>query len=248
MYSTRLCNMLCTRSLCTLALTLLTLPLISQADEAASEPAFKLTLASHRFSQSGQGLDLNLRNTSALGNAWLGYFDARGLSAHQLRAGWDSSYGSTLRVMPSLQVASGGFVGGSVNVETGEEWFVGAGLGRTNLRPYFNLNFDPNDAWSASAGYRANSGASYTLSVTRDNRQNPDQQHVHAVYRRPLPSGDRLGIDLLFKRGLVNGTLIARLGATITYDWPRYFVRLAFDPNTNFTSDDVVRLSVGSRF
>ncbi len=240
--------MLRIRLISTLAAALLCLPYASQAQEPAGDPAFKLTLASYRFSQSSNGLDLNLRNTSALGNAWLGYFDVRGLNAHQLRAGWDSSYGSMLRVMPSLQVASGGFIGGSVNVETGDDWFVGAGLGRTNLQPYFNLNFDPNDAWSVSGGYRAAHGASYTLSVTRDNRQNPDQQHVHAVYRTPLPSGDRLGIDLLFKRGLVNGAQIARVGATLTYDWPRYFVRLAFDPNTNFTPDDVVRLSVGTRF
>jgi hypothetical protein len=42
--------------------------------------------------------------------------------------------------------ASGGFWGGRVGTEYGNTFFVGAGIGRTNLRNYFNLNFDPNDA------------------------------------------------------------------------------------------------------
>jgi hypothetical protein len=220
---------------------------LAQADDA-SAPAFKLTLGLHSFSQSGHGTDLNLRHTSGLGNVWLGYFHADGLGASQWRGGWDGSWGSGVRIMPSLQVASGGFVGGSVNVETGDSWFVGAGLGHTNLRPYFNLNFDPNDAWTLSGGYRAADGASYALSVVRDNRLNPDQQHLHAVWRTPLPGGDRLTLDLLDKRGLVGGLPIRRLGVTATYDWPRHFVRLAYDPNTNFTPDNAVRLSVGTRF
>jgi hypothetical protein len=217
-------------------------------DGAAGDPAFKLTLGSYRFSESGNGVDANLRHTSAIGTTWLGYFDASGLDAHQLRAGWDQTYGDAVRWSPSLQWASGGFVGGSLNVETGQTWFIGAGYGRTNLAPYYNLNFDPNDAWTLSGGYRAPGGASYSLSYTRDDRENPDQQHLHAVYRTPLDGGDRLTLDVLFKRGLVNGESINRVGLTLTYDWPRFFVRLAFDPNTNFTTDDVVRTSIGMRF
>ncbi len=217
------------------------------ADEHADNPNFKLTLGIQDFSESGRGVDVNLRHASELGNTWVGYFDANGLDAHQLRGGWDQSFGDTVRLSPSLQVASGGFVGGSINLETGKTWFVGAGYGRTNLRPYFNLNYDPNDAWSLSGGYRAD-GVSYTLSYTRDDRENPDQQHLHAIYRAPVNGGDRLTADLLYKRGLVNGESISKLGATFTYDWPRTFVRLAYDPNTNFSSDNVVRVSVGTRF
>lgn len=218
------------------------------ADERADDPNFKLTLGLQNFSESGRGVDLNLRHSSEeLGTTWLGYFDADGLDAHQLRGGWDQSFGDTVRVSPSLQIASGGFVGGSINLETGKTWFVGAGYGRTNLRPYFNLNYDPNDAWTLSGGYRAD-GVSYTLSYTRDDRENPDQQHFHAIYKTPIHGSDHLTMDFLYKRGMVNGDSIAKLGATLTYDWPRMFVRLAYDPNTNFSSDDAVRLSVGSRF
>ena len=104
----------------------------SRADEGDTNPAFKLTIGSHRFSESGNGVDVNLRHTSVIGTAWLGYFDAVGLDAHQFRAGWDHSYGDEVRLSPSFQLASGGFVGGSINVETGKAWFVGAGYGRTN--------------------------------------------------------------------------------------------------------------------
>ncbi len=220
----------------------------SQAQESDKELPFKLTVGEHHFSQSGRGLDVNLRHTSELGTTWLGYFKAGDLNAHQSRAGWERWFGEDLRVLPSLQVASGGFVGGSVNLETGKRWIAGAGVGRTNLHPYFNLNFDPNDAWTLSGAYRSEGGAISTLVLVHDNRLNPDQRHLHAVHRTPLPNGNRLTIDLLFKQGLVGGVMTRRTGATITYDWPRFFVRLAYDPVTNFTPDYSTRLSVGTRF
>lgn len=221
---------------------------LAHADDGSDDLAFKLTISNHRFSENGSGMDVNFRHSSQWGTQWLGYFNASGLEAHQFRGGWERSFGDTVRILPSIQLASGGFVGGSISVETGKTWFVGAGLGRTNLRPYYNLNFDPNDAGSLGAGYRVPGGASYSVSLTRDNRENPDQQHFHAVYRTPINGQDRLTIDLLYKQGLVNGDSIRKLGATVTYDWPRYFARLAYDPNTNFTADNVVRVSVGTRF
>ncbi len=238
------------RALGTLALTIIGLAGHSSvlADEKAEDPQFKLTIGQQRYSQNGNSLDINLRHTSAFGNAWVGYFEAGWFETQQWRGGWDHTYGDVVRVQASLQVASGGFVGGSLNVETGKTWFVGAGFGRTNLRPYFNLNYDPNDAWSLSGGYRTTGGVSYSLSYTRDNRENPDQQHLHLVYRAPVNASDRLTLDILLKQGFVNGNTIDRTGVTVTYDWPRYFVRLAFDPNTNFTIDDAVRVGVGMRF
>jgi hypothetical protein len=219
---------------------------VAQADEASAD--FKFTATGFKFSESGSGVDVNLRHSSDFGNAWIGYFRSAKLDANQWRGGWDRSFGDVIRVQPSVQVASGGFVGGSINLETGERWFAGVGIGRTNLRPYFNLNFDPNDAWSLAAGYRWENGRSYSASFVRDNRENPDQQHFHLTSRTPLEGKERLTLDLLYKRGLVEGQSISKVGGTITYDWPRIFVRLAFDPNTNFTRDNVWRLSAGMRF
>jgi hypothetical protein len=239
-----------------LALALVALPVHAATDEAAAKPAeeapavraFKLTLGWYDYSDHSHGVDANLRHTSDLGNAWVGFFRLADERIHQWRGGWDRSFGSTVRFSPSLQAASGGFVGGSVQLETGDPWFAGAGLGRTNLRPYYNLNFDPNDSYTLSAGRRDESGQVLMVQLVRDNRENPDQRHVHFLYRQSLPDGERLTLDALYKTGLVGEDRIRRWGFTITYDWPRFFVRVARDPKTNFTPVDAWRLSAGSRF
>ena len=223
------------------------------AEDAAAAVTYKFTAGHYQLTGGDLplaiGLDLNLRATGSFGNAWLGWYGSASQDIKQVRAGWDSSYSlGPLRLMPSVQIASGGFVGGSVMVETGDTWFLGAGLGRTNLRNYANLNFDPNDAWMLSGGYRWAGNHSLALQVVRDNRENPDQQNVHLVYRTPINGNDRLTLDLLQKKGLVSGLPISRTGLSVAYDWPRFFVRVAWDPLVNFTQQDMLRLSVGTRF
>jgi hypothetical protein len=215
---------------------------------AADSDPFKLTLGEYRYSDGSNGIDANLRHSSELGNAWIGYYRANDDSLSQWRTGWDRSFGEAVRVSPSLQLASGGFVGGSIQAEVGAPYFAGAGLGRTNLRPYVNLNFDPNDSYTLFAGRRDQSGRVLMALMVRDNRENPDQRHFHFLYRQPLADGERLTLDALYKVGRVEGEMIRRWGATATYDWPRFFVRAAFDPKTNFTPVDAWRLSVGTRF
>ena len=228
--------------------------LAATCGHAAEDSApFKLTTGVFHLSgggvPSGNAVDVNLRHTSELGNIWVGFYRAPVLDVSQARAGWDRTIAlGPVRVMPSLQWATGGFWGGSIAVETGDSWFVGAGLGRTNLRPYANLNFDPNDSWSLSGGYRWADNQALTLLLVRDNRENPDQQHLHLTYRMPIEGGQRLTLDLLTKRGLVDGEPIRRVGASVAYDWPRHFMRVAWDPKVNFTAQDMLRLSAGLRF
>ena len=226
------------------------------ADEEAPPDkavSYKFTSGHYLLSGGGlpsaSGLDLNLRAAGSFGNAWIGWYGSASQDVKQVRAGWDSSYKlGFVRVMPSLQIASGGFVGGSAMVETGETWFVGAGAGRTNLRNYANLNFDPNDAWMLSGGYRWAGNHSLALQWVRDNRVNPDQQNLHVVYRMPVNATDRVTLDLLQKKGLVAGLPIQKFGLSVGYDWPLYFVRVAYDPLVNFSTQDMLRLSVGTRF
>ena len=228
----------------------------AQADDAPAvsgamagfEQAFKLTLGEYVFSDQSRGQDINLRYSGPVGHLWVGEFRLAEQGIAQWRTGWDQTYGTRLRVSPSIQLASGGFAGGSLQFETGESWFVGAGLGRTNLRPYWNLNFDPNDSYLLAAGRNGDAGQAISVQWVRDNRQNPDQRHLHFVYRQPWPDGERLTADLLYKQGLVEGTMIHRWGFSLTYDWPRYFVRVAMDPRTNFTPVDAWRLALGMRF
>ena len=247
---------LCCRSGVLAALLLCPPLVVHAADEVAQQPqavAYKLTVGQYQLSGGGlsaaSGLDLNLRATGSFGNAWVGWYGSPSQDVKQVRAGWDSSYKvGPVRVMPSLQIASGGFVGGSLSAETGDSWFVGAGVGRTNLRSYANLNFDPNDAWMLSGGYRWADNHSLALQVVRDNRLNPDQQNVHLVYRTPINGSDRLTLDLLHKKGVVAGLPIQKFGLSVGYDWPRLFVRVAYDPFVNFSTQDMLRLSAGTRF
>jgi hypothetical protein len=239
------------KRLCLIAIAALTCAGAAHADEDAAP--FKLTLGAYHLSgggaPSGNALDVNLRHTSDLGNVWVGYYRSPSEDVSQARIGWDRTFAwGPVRVMPSVQAASGGFWGGSIGVETGETWFVGAGLGRTNLRPYANLNFDPNDAWTLAGGYRWADNHALALLLVRDNREHPDQQHLHLSYRTPIEGGQRLTLDLLDKRGLVNGEPIHRVGASLGYDWPRHFVRVAWDPKVNFTAQNMLRLSAGLRF
>ena len=234
------------------------------ADDPSDDPSakksdpllFKLTTGLYQLSggdlPSGPGLDVNLRASGgAVGssNVWAGLYRSPVQAVKQYRAGWDNTFKSgAVRFTPSVQIASGGFVGGSAYLEAGSTWFAGVGLGRTNLRPYTNLNFDPNDSYTLAGGYRWGDNDSLTLQMVRDNRQNPDQQHVHVVYRTPVHGDNRLTLDLLMKKGLVAGMPIQRAGLSVGYDWPRFFVRAAWDPLVNFTPQDMLRLSVGTRF
>lgn len=226
---------------------------MAQDSDKAPSPAFKLTAGLYQSSGGGtassDSTDINLRHSSKLGNVWIGRYVAPARELIQDRVGWDRTWSvGAVRIQPSAQLATGGALNGSVGVETGEDWYVGAGFGRTNQRETVNLNFDPNDAYSLSGGYRWAEGASLGLLYVRDDRLNPDQQHLHLVYRTPLPEGHRLTVDLLFKRGLVEDETIERTGLSVAYDWPRWFLRLSYDPKVNFTPQDMWRLAFGTRF
>lgn len=215
---------------------------------AAADPAYKFTLGRYALSDHTVGWDANLRRDLGTGHGWLGYFRLPAQDVSQWRGGWDGTFGSTVRVTPSLQLASGGFVGGSIQAEIGAPWFAGIGLGRTNLRNYWNLNFDPNDSYTVYAGRRGPGNSVISVQWVADNRQNPDQRHLHLLWRQGLDDGRRLTVDALYKRGNVDDQTIHRWGLSLTHDWPRWFVHLAFDPNANFAAEDMWRVSLGTRF
>ncbi len=222
-------------------------------DDSSPERPFKLTTGLYQLSggglPAGPALDLNLRYGYGDGNVWIGWYRSVPDNFKQTRAGWDHAFDfGWVRALPSIQLASGGFVGGSFALETGKRWFGGVGFGRTNLRDYANLNFDPNDSYTVYGGYRFADESALSASLIHDNRQHPDQQHVHLVWRNVLADRQRLTLDLLVKHGTVEGEFIRRAGFSATYDWPRYFVRAVWDPKVNFTPQDMFRLSFGVRF
>ena len=241
---------------CTAALTLISVsvfagetPPESQTKDAGSR-RWKVTTGWYHFSNDANAGDFNLRYSGEdVGNFWIGYYRPEGHDPDQWRNGWDSQFSlGVVRILPSLQLASRDFVGGSLGVETGKTWFVGVGYRRTNLKPYVNLNFDPNDSYTLNAGYRWDNGAAASVLWVQDIRLNPDQKHLHFIYRTPLPRDRRLTIDVLFKTGLVEDQTIYGVGVSAAYDWRRYFMRLAYDPHANFAPENMWRFSMGVRF
>ena len=228
----------------------------------AAEPGeFKLTLGRYRMSDPSSaslGTDLNLRWRRDARNLWLGAYRDREFG-RQFRAGYDDQWvlrdDSVLPVQlqPSLQLASGGFVGGSLALQVGAPFYAQLGLGRTNLRPYANLNFDPNDAVSAALGWQGDGGRQLQVLVIADDRLGTGQQHQHLTQRWPLPAGWlseplRLTADLLHKQGQGDTGPVNTWGWTLGLDGKVWFARLAHDPKQNFSAQDAWRVSAGRRF
>ncbi len=223
---------------------------------AADPGEFKLTLGRYHMSGSSTGLvgtDLNLRWRRDGRNLWLGVYQDR-VFGREVRAGYDDQWVLRddpvlpVQLQPSLQLASGGFVGGSLVVQVGAPFYAQLGIGRTNLRPYANLTFDPNDAVSAALGWQGAGGRQLQVLVIADDRLGTGQQHQHLTLRWPLADSLRLTADLLHKQGLGDTGPVNTWGWTLGLDGKLWFARLAHDPRQNFSARDAWRFSAGRRF
>ena len=214
--------------------------------------AWKLTPTYLSSTRDAPAWDFNLRGNTDTQTFWAGYY-RRQDEFEQLRLGYERPIEWTgLRVVPSAQYASRGFLGGSLNAEIGERHFGLLGWGRTNLRDYYNLNFDPNDAVTFGFGTRALPDTTLSLFQIRDDRLDTGQRVTHLVARIKPGEKTRWILDVFYKEGRpdsdpasvrVHGT-----GMTITYDFDRWFVRVASDPYVNFSDSHMVRVAAGMRF
>ena len=223
----------------------------AQTSEAAqgTEAQGKLTLGRYASSDGNTALDANLRGTWGVHTAWVGvYRDKAGLQ--QWRAGYDHHFDSDLvRSVLSLQNASGGAWVGSASAEVGGKSYAIVGWGRTNLRNYINLNYDPNDAITLGLGTRALQGMELALFQVRDDRLHTGQRVTHWLLRRHFDNEQRLTLDFFTKRGLTSDDAFVRTRSlTVGYDRGPLFVRFTHDPHAGFTSPTQNRLSLGSRF
>ena len=228
---------------------LIALPGAAFADAASDERPFKLTIGEYRYTDGYGGEDVNLRWRRGDTNAWIAaYRDP--VFGTQTRTGVDTSFsvGGSASLQPSLQLASGGFVGGSVNFQVGDPWFVLVGWGRTNLKPYFNLNFDPNDAITAAVGWHGENGRAVSLLVVADDRLHTGQRDWHLAARWPLATDLHVALDLLRKTGEGDGGPVHGWGWSATLDFTAWFLRLAHDPKQNFSTQDATRFVAGVRF
>lgn len=211
--------------------------------------AYKFTLGRYLSSDGNPAWDANLRGGQGPHTAWLGvYRDRAGLQ--QWRSGYEfRSDGEWLRSALSLQNASGGTWVGAATAELGGTSYAIVGWGRTNLRDYINLNYDPNDAITLGVGTRALAGTELTLFHVRDDRTHSGQQVTHAVLRWRFGNAQRLTVDLSSKRGLTgDGVFVRGNSVTLGYDHGPGFVRLAHDPHAGFSLPTQNRISFGFRF
>lgn len=223
----------------------------SLAERHAPSPlTYKFTGSLYSTSDDNLAADFNLR--ANLGNhaVWGGLYRSE-TGFEQGRVGYENTLPLAFgRLVSSAQLATRGFVGGSVTAEIGSDHFLLLGLGRTNLRDYYNLTFDPNDSVVYGIGSRAliPKASAYLFSV-KDNRLDTGQCVTHLVVRVEPGEGRRWTFDLFQKSGQGEGDEPVRgSGLGITYDFDRYFVRLARDPYVNFTRQDMTRVSAGFRF
>ena len=214
--------------------------------------AWKLTPTYHSSTRDAPAWDFNLRGNTDTQTFWAGYY-RRVEEFEQARAGYERPLEwPSLRVVPSLQYASRGFLGGSVNAELGERYFGLLGWGRTHLKEYYKINFDPNDAVTFGFGTRALPRTTLSLFQIRDDRLDTGQRVTHLVARMKPTQKTRWTVDVFYKEGRpdsdpasarVHGT-----GMTVTYDYDRWFARVASDPYVNFSDSHMVRVAAGMRF
>jgi len=214
--------------------------------------AWKLTPTYESSTREAPAWDFNLRGNTETQTGWVGYY-RRQEEFQQLRLGYERPVDlSPVRFVPTLQYATRGFLGASINGEIGERYFAIAGWSRTNLKENFSITFDPNESVTFGVGTRWPDSTALSLFQIRDNRLNTGQRVTHLIARmRPTP-GTRIVLDVFHKQGRPDADPASEqlrgTGLTVTYDFDRYFIRVASDPFVNFTDSHMVRMALGIRF
>ena len=218
--------------------------------------AWKATLGSYRDSTThATATDVNLRGNTQDTKFWLGYYQDQD-NFTQSRAGVEQStrLGAYGQLISSLQVASGGFVGGSLTWDGKQDGVDGfsplLGWGRTNVKTYYNLNFDPNDSVLWGASYSQSKLGQISLYQIFDDRLHTGQRVTHLVWRGVLPNTWGVTVDAFERTGAsdVGEPRVKGNGLSLTVDVRDYFVRVVYDQNANFTDVNMTRLAVGFRF
>ena len=224
-------------------------PAASAAAADDDKADLKLTLGHYASSDGNTGLDANLRATRGAHVAWIGFYREQA-GYRQARTGYEFHVsGDVLRPVLSLQAASGGAWVGSVSTEIGGATYLLAGWGRTNVRNYVNLNYDPNDAITLGLGTRAFAGTELSLFSVHDDRLHTGQQVTHVVLRRRFEDAQRFSLDVFEKRGLTSDDeQIRSVSVSVGYDRGPLFVRFTHDPHAGFATPTQNRFSFGYRF
>jgi len=184
--------------------------LVLAADAEEDQWAFKLTPSTYRNNNQAPASDVNIRGNLGSHVAWIGYYRQGESAANpefaQTRVGYEYSIPMPFgQLTPSVQAASKGFYGGSLTAQIGGQDLYGIlGFGRTNLKPYYNLNFDPNDAITLGMGMRLPDKALLSFFVVRDDRLSTGQNVTHIIWRKNINDYQRFTVDSAYKHGREN--------------------------------------------
>lgn len=223
---------------------------------ACAETEWKATFANYRDSVSkNNATDINLRGSSEATRFWMGHYQDPSVFT-QTRAGVEraTSLGSYGQLISSVQMASRGFVGGSLTWDGKQPGVQGLspllGWGRTNVKPYYNLNFDPNDSVLWGGTYSQRDIGQFSLFQVFDDRLKTGQRVTHLVWRGKGMGGLGLTVDMFGRSGAseIGEPVVKGHGLAVTAELRDYFVRFAYDQKANYTEANITRLAVGFRF
>lgn len=212
---------------------------------------WKLTASQFQSRPGAAAYDINLRGSAGDTAFWIGHFQ-RGADFRQARFGLERWHEIPAgRLLTTVQLAQGAYVNASVQLEAGQAAIKPLlGFSRTNLRDYFNIDFNPNDAFLVGAALDAADGTRWSLYAVQDNRIVPGQRVTHLNYRPAFTEGRRLMLDVFFRSGRIpeTGEKLSALGVAATWDVKPMFLKIALDRRANFGDADMVRVSAGTRF
>lgn len=218
------------------------------AVERADELAWKAT-GSLYVQQGGASGDLNLRRQAGALAGWLGLFHDPHLDT-VARAGLEADlHAGPLLVVPTLQAASNGLKAGQLYSEVGGATYAILGASRTNLRPFYNLSWDPNESVQLGLGRHLSRYDKLYAFAIFDVRLHTGQQDTHLLWRHRLGPSLGLTFDGLYKSGHTDsGRYVRAAGVGAYVDGPHWLLKAYYDPYVNFTDHSMFRFGLGAKF
>jgi hypothetical protein len=218
---------------------------IERSDEFKS----KLTFGIY-FTPGRRAYDLNLRHQFGSLTAWIaGFYDPKTNKLIRVGAQYDYKKG-WFHFVPTLEVSTTRAMSGSLYSELGSGKTIAiVGIARTNLRPFFDLFWDPGDSVQLGIAHKISSYDRIQGYTIFDVRLHTEQQNTHVLWRHKLNANNGITFDGVFKTGHGNsGEFIRAVGIGVYYDREKWFWKLYYDPHVNFSDHTMVRTGIGLKF
>lgn len=217
--------------------------------ERSDEFKSKLTFGIY-FTPGARVYDLNLRHQFGNLTAWIaGFYDPKSNKLLRVGAQYDYKKG-WLHLVPTLEVSTTRAMSGSLYSELGSgKTYAIAGIARTNLRPFFDLFWDPGDSMQLGIAHKISSYDRIQAYTIFDVRLHTEQQNTHVLWRHKLNANNGITFDGVFKTGHGDaGEFIRAVGIGVYYDREKWFWKLYYDPHVNFSDHTMVRTGIGMKF